>query len=254
MATRSMQGIYKPKKLFNLSVTINDPIISPLPRNPKLALSDPNWKSAMQSEFNALIRNNTWDLVPRPSDVNIIRCMWIFRHKKKSNGWFERYKARLVMAYSSTRCSECIPTGDLHETVYMHQPLGFRDPHHPDYVCRLRKSLYGLKQAPRAWYQRFADFVSTIGFQHSTSDHSLFIYRRGSDLAYILLYVDDIILITSSHDLRKSIMTLLASEFAMKDLGPLSYFLGIAVTRHAGGLFLSQSTYASDIIARAGMT
>ena len=72
-------------------------------------------------------------------------------------------------------------------------------------------------------------------------------------MAYVLLYVDDIILITSSYDLRKSIMALLASEFAMKDLGPLSYFLGIVVTRHDGGLFLSQSTYASDIIARAGM-
>ncbi|PNX91538.1 disease resistance protein rga3-like [Trifolium pratense] len=73
MATRSMQGIYKPRKLFNLSVTIDDPTISPLPKNPKLALSDPNWKAAMQSEFNALIKNNTWDLVPRPCDVNIIR-------------------------------------------------------------------------------------------------------------------------------------------------------------------------------------
>jgi len=87
-------------------------------------------------------------------------------------------------------------------------------------VCRLQTSLYGLKQVPRAWYQRFADFVSTIGFNHSTSDHSLFIYRRGSDMAYILLYVDDIILITSFHDLRKSIKALLASEFSMKDLGP----------------------------------
>jgi hypothetical protein len=102
--------------------------------------------------------------------------------------------------------------------------VGFCDPHRPDYVCRLRKSLYGLKQVPRAWYQRFADFVSTIGFQHRNSNHSLFIYRCGSDIAYILLYVDDIILITSSHDLRKSIMTLLAFEFAMKDLGSLSYF------------------------------
>ena len=50
----------------------------------------------MQSEFDALIRNNTWDLVPRPCDANIIRCMWIFRHKKYSDGSFERYKARLV--------------------------------------------------------------------------------------------------------------------------------------------------------------
>ncbi|XP_057444635.1 uncharacterized mitochondrial protein AtMg00810-like [Lotus japonicus] len=259
MATRSMRGIYKPRKLFNLSVTIDDPTISPLPKNPKLALSDPNWKSAMQSEFDALIRNNTWDLVPRPSDVNIIRCMWIFSHKTKANGCFERYKAHLVgdgrsWPIHQLDVQNAFLHGDLHETIYMHQPLGFCDRTHPDYVCRLRKSLYGLKQAPRAWYQRFADYVSTIGFQHSTSDHSLFIYRRGSDMAYLLLYVDDIILISSSHDLRKSIMALLASEFAMKDLGPLSYFLGIAVTRHAGGLFLSQSTYARDIIARAGMT
>lgn len=289
MATRSMRGIVKPRKLFNLSVTIDDPTISPLPRNPKLALSDPNWKSAMLSEFNALIKNKTWDLVPRPCDANIIRCMWIFRHKKNSDGSFERYKARLVgdgrSQVAGVDCDETFSPvvkpatirtvltialskswpihqldvqnaflhGDLQETVYMHQPLGFRDPQHPDYVCRLRKSLYGLKQAPRAWYQRFADYVSTIGFQHSTSDHSLFVYRRGSDMAYILLYVDDIILISSSHDLRQSIMALLASEFAMKDLGPLSYFLGISVTRQAGGLFLSQSTYARDIIARAGM-
>jgi hypothetical protein len=73
-------------------------------------------------------------------------------------------------------------------------------------------------------------------------------------MAYILLYVDDIILTTSTDDLRKSIMMLLASEFAMKDLGPLSYFLGIAVTRHTGGLFLCQKNYAAEIIDRAGMS
>jgi hypothetical protein len=144
--------------------------------------------------------------------------------------------------------------GDLNETVYMHQPLGFCDFHHPDYVCRLTKSLYGLKQATRAWYQCFHDYVSTIGFQHSISDHSIFIYRQQSNMAYILLYVDDIILISSTHALRKSIMSLLASEFAMKDLGPLSYFLGIVVSRHPGGLFLSQSTYAYEIIERADLT
>ncbi|MCH99478.1 copia-type polyprotein [Trifolium medium] len=73
-------------------------------------------------------------------------------------------------------------------------------------------------------------------------------------MAYILLYVDDIILTTSSDALRQSIMTLLASEFAMKDLGPLSYFVGIVVTRHTSGLFLCQRKYAEGIIERAGMT
>ncbi|XP_050888717.1 uncharacterized mitochondrial protein AtMg00810-like [Lathyrus oleraceus] len=72
-------------------------------------------------------------------------------------------------------------------------------------------------------------------------------------MAYILLYVDDIILVTSTQVLRQSTMSLLASEFAMKDLGPLSYFLGIAVSHHPNGIFLSQSTYASEIIERAGM-
>jgi hypothetical protein len=115
-------------------------------------------------------------------------------------------------------------------------------------VQSLKKSLYGLKEAPRAWYQRFANYVTTTGFRYSTSDHSLFIYRQHSDMAYILLYVDDIILITSTDTLRKSIISLLASDqFAMKDLG-------IAISRHPGGIFLSQSTYASEIIERAGMT
>ena len=132
--------------------------------------------------------------------------------------------------------------------------MGFRDKNHPNHVCLIKKSLYGLKQAPRAWYQRFADFVATIGFFHSKSNHSLFIYKNGSDTAYILLYVDDIILTASSDRLRKYFMTLLGSEFAMKDLGPLSFFLGIAVTRHAHGLFLSQKQYAAKIIERAGMS
>lgn len=135
----------------------------------------------------------------------------------------------------------------------MHQPLGFRGTHHPGYVCRLRKLLYVLKQAPRSWYQHFSDFVSTIELQHSPSNHSLFIYHCGSDMAYVLLYADDIILITSSHDLQTSIITLFAFEFAMKDLGPLSYFQGIAITKHEGGFFLSYSTYVNGIISRADM-
>jgi hypothetical protein len=93
-----------------------------------------------------------------------------------------------------------------------------------------------------------------LSISHSISDHSLFIYHHGNDTAYILLYVDDIILTASSDALRDSIMSQLGSEFAMKDLGPLSYFLGISVTKHTGGLFLSQKKYAEEIIERAGMS
>ena len=85
------------------------------------------------------------------------------------------------------------------------------------------------------------------------SNHSLFIFQHENDIAYMLLYIDDIILTTSSDMLLRSIISLLSSEFGMKDLGPLSYFLGIAVTRHPGGLFLSQRKYVIEIIDCAGM-
>ena len=96
----------------------------------------------------------------------------------------------------------------------MYQPLGYQDPNHPNDMCLLKKSLYGLKQAPRAWYKRFADFVRTLDFYQSTSDHSLFIYRQGTSMAYLLLYVADIILTASSNELRQSIISLLSSEIA----------------------------------------
>jgi hypothetical protein len=286
--TRSMSGITKQIRPLNLNTTTNT--ISPIPRTPTEALNNPDWKDAMLDEFRALIDNKTWDLVPRTPDMNIVRSMWIFRHKTKADGSLERYKARLVCDGRSQQigvdCGETFSPvvkpatirtvlsivvskdwpihqldvknaflhGHLSETVFMHQPMGFRDATYPDHVCLLKKSLYGLKQAPRAWYQRFADYAYRIGFIHSKSDHSLFIYKSGTDVAYLLLYVDDIVLVTSSHQLRQRFMDLLAAEFAMKDLGPLSFFLGVAVTKQSNGsLFLSQSKYAHEILVRAGL-
>ena len=107
--------------------------------------------------------------------------------------------------------------GHLDETVYCQQPPGFADPSHPDYVCLLQKSLYGLKQAPRAWYQRFATYIRQLGFVSSVSDTSLFVYKDGASTAYLLLYVDDIVLTASSIDLLLSIIGRLHAEFAMTD-------------------------------------
>ncbi|XP_022041549.1 uncharacterized mitochondrial protein AtMg00810-like [Helianthus annuus] len=107
--------------------------------------------------------------------------------------------------------------------------------------------------APRAWYQRFTDFVTLQGFRQSKSDNSLFIYHHGHEIAYLLIYVDDIILTTSSEDLRIRLLHKLSSEFAMKNLGPLSYFLGIQVTREGDTMFLSQQAYVRDILHRASM-
>jgi hypothetical protein len=143
--------------------------------------------------------------------------------------------------------------GTLTETVYCCQLTGFADPAHPDLVCSLHKSLYGLKQAPRAWYSRFASFLLSPGFAEAKSDTSLFVYRRGSDTVYLLLYVDDIILTASSTEILQRTISTLQREFAMKDLGPLHHFLGITVERRPDGLFLHQRTYTLDVLKRAVM-
>ncbi|GJY55513.1 ribonuclease H-like domain-containing protein [Tanacetum coccineum] len=285
MVTRYRVGSNKPTKKFTFHVTP----ISPLPKSYRDAFNDPNWQNAVHDEYNALIKNKTWTLVPRPRDANIIRSMWLFRHKFLADGTLSRYKARLV-ANGSTQMSgvdvdetfspvvkpgtirtvlslavsrhwpvhqldvkNAFLHGDLSETVYMYQPPGFRDPVHPDYVCLLQRSLYGLKQAPRAWFQRFAAYVTRVGFSHSRCDSSLFIYRHGTDTAYLLLYVDDIVLTASSKTVLQQIIGLLHKEFSMTDLGSLNYFLGISVTRDSSGMFLSQSRYAMEILERAHM-
>nr|GEV26022.1 ribonuclease H-like domain-containing protein [Tanacetum cinerariifolium] len=107
----------------------------------------------------------------------------------------------------------------------MHQPPGFTDSAHSDYVCHLQKSLYGLKQATRAWFQLFSSYAIRAGFYHSKIDSYLFIFHKGPETAYLLLYVEDIILTASSTSLLQCIISSLHAEFAMTDLGPLNYFL-----------------------------
>lgn len=116
--------------------------------------------------------------------------------------------------------------GRLHVTIFMHQPMGLCDPDHPDYVCFLQKYLYCHKQAPRACYQRFSNYVSFIGFIHGQSDHSLFIYHHASDITYVLLYMDNIILNTSYIALRRKVMSLLGSKFSHGRFGSSQLFLG----------------------------
>lgn len=111
-----------------------------------------------------------------------------------------------------------------------------------------------LKQALRAWFQWFAQYATKVGFTHRKSDTSLFVFYRGFDLAYLLLYVDDIILTASSLTLLRSILSSLNSKFSMTYLGLLHYFLGIFVNRDNNGMMLHQRNYVADILHRANMS
>ncbi|KAG8053941.1 hypothetical protein GUJ93_ZPchr0001g29905 [Zizania palustris] len=287
MITRAKDDIIKPITRLNLSVVCS--AASPVPRTHKADLADPQWARAMREEYDALVQNKTWALVPRPPGANIVTGKWIFKHKFHADGTLARHKARwVVRGYSqqagvdydetfspvvkpatirvvlSIAASKSWPIhqldvknaflhGTLDETVYCQQPPGFVDSNHPDHVCLLQRSLYGLKQAPRAWYQRFATHARHLGFTSTASDTSLFVYRQGDDLAYLLLYVDDIILTASSTRLLQHLSARLHDEFAMTDLGSLHYFLDISVRRTTAGLHLSQKKYAVDLLQRAGM-
>jgi hypothetical protein len=243
----------------------------------------------MQEEFTALQANHTWDLVPPPPGTNIVTGKWVYQHKLHPDGILDRYKARWVLrgftqrpgidfgeTFSPVVKPATIRTvlslavsqnwavhqldvknaflhGTLEETVYCAQPSRCIDPSKPNHACRLNKSLYGLKQAPRALYNRFALFIRSIGVLEAKSDTSLFVLRRGSNMAYLLLYVDDIIL-TASSDLLRSVVSSLTAEFSMKDLGHLHHFLGITVSRSSTGMFRSQRHYILELLEHAGMT
>ncbi|GJW97771.1 ribonuclease H-like domain-containing protein [Tanacetum coccineum] len=97
MITRSQSGIIKPIDRLSLHTSS----ISLILKNLSHALKDPNWRNAMYDEYNALVKNGTWLLVPRPARVNMVRSMWLFKHKFHADGTLSRYKARLVANGSS---------------------------------------------------------------------------------------------------------------------------------------------------------
>ncbi|CAL9016998.1 unnamed protein product [Prunus brigantina] len=253
------------------------------------ALSNPKWMDAMNVEMDALNKNKTWDLVPLPRGKKAVGCRWVFTLKHKADGSIDRYKARLVAkGYTQTYGVDYLETfapvaklntvrvllslaanrdwpllqfdvknaflhGDLKEEIYMDLPPGIPVTSKEGVVCKLRKSLYGLKQSPRAWFGRFAASMKKFGYVQSNSDHTLFLKRHKGKLTALIIYVDDMIVTGDDQAEMQNLQKYLASEFEMKSLGDLKYFLGIEVARSKHGIFLSQRKYILDLLAETGM-
>nr|AAT85031.1 putative polyprotein [Oryza sativa Japonica Group]ABF96679.1 retrotransposon protein, putative, Ty1-copia subclass [Oryza sativa Japonica Group] len=288
--TRLQSGIRKEKVYTDGTVKWGMLTSTGEPENLQDALQNNNWKCAMDAEYMALIKNNTWHLVPPQQGRNVIDCKWVYKIKRKQDGSLDRYKARLVakgfkqrygidyedtfspvvkaatiriilsIAVSRGWCLRQLDVqnaflhGVLEEEVYMKQPPGYENPSTPDYVCKLDKALYGLKQAPRAWYSRLSGKLHDLGFKGSKADTSLFFYNKGSLTIFLLIYVDDIIVVSSRKEAVSALLQDLQKEFALKDLGDLHYFLGIEVTKIPGGILMSQEKYASDLLKRVNMS
>jgi hypothetical protein len=148
----------------------------------------------MDEELDQIEKNDTWELVPRPKNKNVIGTKWVFRNKLNEDGHVRRNKARLVckgyaqiegvnfektfslvarmeeicllLAYACSKnvkvyqmdVKSTFLNGELEE-VYIEQPEGFQLSENTDYVCKLKKALYALKQAPRAWYSRLDKYL-----------------------------------------------------------------------------------------------
>lgn len=110
----------------------------------------------------------------------------------------------------------------------------------PTMVCKLKKSLYGLRQTPQNWFSKLSSTLKTLGFIQSLSDYSLFTHTKESSITLVLVYVDDLLL--EGNDLNEvdGLKTMLSTTFKMKDLGDVSYFLGLEITRSATSFFISQ--------------
>ncbi|XP_028100626.1 uncharacterized protein LOC114299990 [Camellia sinensis] len=135
----------------------------------------------------------------------------------------------------------------------MTQLLGFPSAAHPHQVCLLKKAIYSLKQAPRAWYSIFSTFLLSQGFINSHCDNSLFIQRITSTIIIVLVYVDDILVTSSNSSHIVSLIAHMHTVFSMKELGNISYFLGVSINDCSDSYFLSQHKYASEILLQAGM-
>jgi hypothetical protein len=122
----------------------------------------------------------------------------------------------------------------------MEQPPSFIDKHHPNLVYKLHKAIYGLKQALRAWFTRLSTFLLDIGFKRFLVNTSLIIFIYGLVQIYMLVYVDAILITDTHPSVIHSLIAQLQHECPLKDLGPLSFFLGIQVTHSPPGLHFYQ--------------
>ncbi|XP_041999807.1 uncharacterized protein LOC121749289 [Salvia splendens] len=258
-----------------------------------LCNSYPEWQQAIQAELSALLKNDTWKILPLPDGKIPIDCKWVFKVKFKPDASVERYKARLVAkGFTQLEGIDFFDTfspvaklttikfilalaaihgwslyhldinnaflyGDLKEEIYMNIPPGLLGeggtPNGPRMVCKLNKSLYGLKQASRQWYLKLTEVLAKFGLQQSASDHSFFLKNEDSVFFAVVVYVDDLMAVTNKPEVMKSFKEFLSQFFKFKDLGHPKYFLGLEIARSDQGIMVSQRKYAMALIRDAGL-
>jgi hypothetical protein len=189
------------------------------------------WKEAMKEEHQSIMKNDVWEIMPRPKEKSVVTSKWVYKIKHAVDRSMDKYKARFVAIgfsqkegedyeetfspiarYTSIRAIMSLAAsmgwslhqmdvkiaflnGEIEEEVYIEQPQGFEVHSKDTHVCRLKKYLYGLKQAPRAWYARIDSYLMRLGFSKSHADPNLYYKVVNNAPMILLLYFNDLFLI-----------------------------------------------------------
>ena len=239
-------------------------------------------------EIKAHLENGTWKLVRLPQGKRAIGSRWVFRIKRKADGSIDKYKGRIVAKgyaqregvdytetfaptarFGSVRTvialaamedwelesvdiSTAFLNGDIDAEVYMHKPEGVEFPgfEGSEWVLQLLKGLYGIKQGPRIWSQKLHESLTSIGFQHLESDHSVFIYSRDGVRMVVPVHVDDLVLASASKEAIEKVKSELRTRFKIHEQGPTSFLLGVKLERDRQNrtISLSQPAYVDSIL------
>ncbi|GKB07884.1 putative ribonuclease H-like domain-containing protein [Tanacetum coccineum] len=282
-----LSDVYEQKTHDTLNTCLYACFLSQIePTSIAKALSDSSWVEAMQEELLQFKLQQVWILVDLPNGKKAIGTKWVFRNKKDERGIVIRNKARLVaqghrqeegidyeevfapvarieairlfLAYASFMgflvyqmdVKSAFLYGTIEEEVYVTQPLGFKDPDHPNKVYKVVKALYGLHQAPRAWYETLANYLLSNGFKRGKIDQTLFIKKQKGDILLVQVYVDDIIFGSTNKELCTGFEKLMKDKFQMSSMGELTFFLGLQVQQKEDGIFISQDKYVAEILKK----
>ena len=243
----------------------------------------------MDTEMKSLEQNDVWNLVKLPPGRKAVGSKWVFNKKAGADGSVQRYKVRLVaQGYSQTfgtdydetfcpvvrqeslRClialsvqnglklhqvdvATAFLNGTLEEEVYMRQPEGFEVNGKEHLVCKLKKSIYGLKQSPRCWNTALDTELKKMGFAQSPNDPCIYYKNMEGEMLFLGVYVDDIIIAGERETNLNEIKRALSGKFEIKDVGELSYFLGVKVEQRKNSVWIGQPAYMQNLLERFGM-
>lgn len=244
------------------------------------------WMKAMKSEIDALEINDTWVIVDKPVGKEVIDSKWVYKLKRDEFGNIKTYKARLVargflqkdmvfkdiyspvarlttvrifMAMSlkynayvhQMDVCNAFLNGEVQEDIYMSLPRGFEVDNNK--VCKLQKSLYGLKCAPKCWNMKFNEFMFKYGFKRSEYDSCLYVKRDNDCYMFVLLFVDDLLVLGTAESQVIEFKKVLGNTFRMRDLGMINHYLGIVFNKNANSITLNQCKYLENVLKKFDM-